>query len=188
MTASARSSSLASLANHDCHRVRLLLHKDGGLKIKAVSCSCPGPVGVIEKESEVLPLLVMSSSHTDPTDPFYYHKTTCRSLYDTEREKAVAAGFFDVLFCNERGEVTEGSITNVFIRREGKLLTPPTRCGLLGGVLRSALLAGEVMVPDSLHVVEEVLTVRDLRESEAIYVGNSVRGLIRAKLADDELG
>ena len=99
----------------------------------------------------------------------------------------MAKGFFDVLFCNERAEVTEGSITNVFIRKEGKLVTPPLSCGLLGGVLRGALLAGEVMTPDSLQVVEEVISVKDLRESEAIYVGNSVRGLLRVNLVNDKL-
>ncbi|MCK4838238.1 MAG: aminodeoxychorismate synthase component I [Desulfobulbaceae bacterium] len=176
----------ATLASKGWHRVRLLLCKDGGLEIRAVSCSEP-PVGLGQENSR-LPEVVMSQSHTDSTDPFFHHKTTCRSLYDAEREKAGAAGFFDVLFCNERGEVTEGSITNVFIRKAGKLLTPPLSCGLLGGVLRGALLAGEVMAPDSLPVIEKVLSVKDLREAEAIYTGNSVRGLTRVNLADDELG
>lgn len=176
----------ANLQSNEWHRFRLLLSKDGGLKIRAVSCSEP-TVG-IGQESSKLPEVVLSSSHTDSADPFFYHKTTCRSLYDAERDKGIASGFFDVLFCNERGEVTEGCIANVFIRKEGKLLTPPLSCGLLGGVLRGAFLAGEVMAPEGLSVVEEVLSVKDLRDAEAIYVGNSVRGLIRVSLADDELG
>jgi para-aminobenzoate synthetase/4-amino-4-deoxychorismate lyase len=177
---------VAVLPGKEWQRLRLLLAKDGGLKIRAVSC--PEPTLEIGQESAKLPEVVLSSSHTDSADPFFYHKTTCRSLYDGEREKSLAAGFFDVLFCNEHGEVTEGGITNIFIRREGKLLTPPLSCGLLGGVLRGALLAGEVVAPDSLTVMEEVLSVKDLREAEAIYVGNSVRGLILVILAEDELG
>jgi para-aminobenzoate synthetase/4-amino-4-deoxychorismate lyase len=130
----------------------------------------------------------LSSSPTASADPFIHHKTTCRRVYEAERERAVAAGFLEVLFCNERGELTEGSITNVFILKAGKLLTPPLTCGLLGGVLRGALLDGEVESPDGIQVSESVLSVKDLREAEAIYVGNSVRGLIRVRLADDELG
>lgn len=177
---------VVSLKEKGCHRVRLLLHKEGELEINAVSC--PEPRLVAEVEGEELPLVVLSSSHTDSTDPFFHHKTTCRSLYDAEREKAVATEVLDVLFCNERGEVTEGSITNVFILKKGELLTPPLSCGLLGGVLREALLAGEVLAPDNLPVVEEVLSVKHLREAEAIYVGNSVRGLVRVNLVDNELG
>jgi para-aminobenzoate synthetase/4-amino-4-deoxychorismate lyase len=83
--------------------------------------------------------------------------------------------------------VTEGAITNIFIRKKGEMLTPPLVCGLLGGVFRDALLAGELPGPDGLPVTEAVLGVNDLREAEALYVGNSVRGLVRVKLADKDL-
>ena len=37
------------------------------------------------------------------------------------------------MFCNERGELTEGARSNIFIRREGILLTPPLGAGVLAG-------------------------------------------------------
>jgi para-aminobenzoate synthetase/4-amino-4-deoxychorismate lyase len=178
---------LASFKSQEYQRVRLLLHKDGGLDVNCVIWHEPS-LRLIGEESATLPVVVLSSSPTASADPFIHHKTTCRRVYEAERERAVAAGFLEVLFCNERGELTEGSITNVFILKAGKLLTPPLTCGLLGGVLRGALLDGEVESPDGIQVSESVLSVKDLREAEAIYVGNSVRGLIRVRLADDELG
>jgi para-aminobenzoate synthetase/4-amino-4-deoxychorismate lyase len=174
-----------SFNRHDCRRVRLLLHKDGGVDISSVAC--PDPFTGEGRKGLELPLVVRSSRRTESGDPFFYHKTTCRSLYDTERAKAVAAGFLDVLFCNERGEVTEGGITNIFLRKAGKILTPPVGCGLLGGVLRDALLAGELPGPDGLAVTEAVLDGHDLREAEALYVGNSVRGLVRVNLVAKDL-
>jgi para-aminobenzoate synthetase/4-amino-4-deoxychorismate lyase len=174
-----------SFNRRDWQRVRLLLHKDGEVNVSSVPC--PEPARGNEPEGGGAPQVVLSSLRTDSADPFYYHKTTCRRLYDQEREKGVAAGFFEVLFRNERGEVTEGAITNIFIRKKGEMLTPPLVCGLLGGVFRDALLAGELPGPDGLPVTEAVLGVNDLREAEALYVGNSVRGLVRVKLADKDL-
>ena len=90
------------------------------------------------------------------------------------REKP--AGLFEVLFFNTRGELCEGAFTNVFLRREGRMLTPPVSSGLLPGVLREALLlTGEAE--------EAVLTQDDLEQAEALWVGNSLRGLIPAALA-----
>lgn len=79
-----------------------------------------------------------------------------------------------MLFRNERGELTEGARSNIFIRRGGLLLTPPLAAGLLPGVLRAELLAqGQAR--------EATLTPDDLKGE--VWLGNSLRGLIPAKPA-----
>ncbi len=103
------------------------------------------------------------------------HKTTNRAFYDEPRVSAHAEhGVDEVVFRNERGELTEGSITNLFVERGGMLLTPPLASGLLPGTLRAELLA-------SGRAIEQVLTLADLDTAEAIWLGNSVRGLLRAE-------
>ncbi len=103
------------------------------------------------------------------------HKTTNRAFYDEPRQRAHAAfGVDEVVFCNERGELTEGSITNLFLQKDGLLLTPSLSSGLLPGTLRAELLA-------SGQAVERVLTPADLDAADAIWLGNSVRGLLRAE-------
>jgi para-aminobenzoate synthetase/4-amino-4-deoxychorismate lyase len=103
------------------------------------------------------------------------HKTTNRAFYDEPRVSAHAAhGVDEVVFLNERLELTEGSITNLFIERGGMLLTPPLSSGLLPGTLRAELIA-------SGKAVEQVLRLDDLETAEAIWLGNSVRGLMRAE-------
>jgi para-aminobenzoate synthetase/4-amino-4-deoxychorismate lyase len=103
------------------------------------------------------------------------HKTTNRAFYDEPRQRAHAEhGVDEVVFLNERGELSEGSITNLFVTRDGKLLTPPLSSGLLPGTLRAELLA-------SGKAAEQVLTLADLEAAEAIWLGNSVRGLMRAE-------
>jgi para-aminobenzoate synthetase/4-amino-4-deoxychorismate lyase len=103
------------------------------------------------------------------------HKTTNRAFYDEPRQRAHAEhGVDEVVFLNERGELAEGSITNLFLERNGTLLTPPLSSGLLPGTLRAELLA-------SGKAAEQVLTLADLEAAEAIWLGNSVRGLMRAE-------
>ena len=82
---------------------------------------------------------------------------------------------FDVIFCNARGEVCEGARSNVFIERDGILLTPPERCGLLPGVMRRHLL-------DRGLAVERILSRDDLLKAPAVYLANALRGLFRVTL------
>ena len=111
---------------------------------------------------------------TDSKDLMYFHKTTHRPLYTEVLKAAIAAGYNDVLFLNQRGEVTEGAIHNIFIEMDGHLLTPPVDGGLLPGVHRRHILANHP------NAEERVLSLDDLREADAIYLSNAVRGLRRA--------
>ena len=110
---------------------------------------------------------------TSSTDVFFRHKTTHRPLYDRLFAEAQREGFDEVLFLNEKDEVTEGAISNVFVRLAGRLYTPPLGCGVLPGVFRRHLL-------DAVASTEErVLTLEDLQAASDVYLCNSVRGLRR---------
>jgi len=100
------------------------------------------------------------------------HKTSLRALYDEARAEAGAA---EVVFVDEPGFVTEGSWSNIFVEREGVLLTPPLSLGLLPGVLRSELI-------EKGRAVESHLRLADL--AGGFFIGNSLRGLVPARLAD----
>jgi len=100
-------------------------------------------------------------------DPFLGHKTTNRAVYDGML--ALCPGADDVLLWNEHGELTESCFSNLFLKRDGVLLTPPVRCGLLPGTLRARLLADG-------RAVEAVLAPADLATGR-VLLGNSVRGL-----------
>jgi aminodeoxychorismate synthase, component I, bacterial clade len=145
-------------------RVRLLLDEDG----EATLTAAPLP------ERPAVLHYAVSPRPQPSDDPFRYHKTTRREGYAAELARLKAAtGCDEVLFVNERGELTEGSWTNLFVRRHDRLLTPASRCGLLPGTLRAELLAAG-------EAVEAILRLEDLATAEAIFLGNSVRGLIPA--------
>lgn len=107
-------------------------------------------------------------------DRFLYHKTTNRIIYDNARGDC--PGCDDVILWNTRGEITESTRANVVLRREGRMLTPPVSSGLLAGVFRRHLLQNG-------EVAEAILRSEDLAQADAVYLINSVRGWITAKIA-----
>jgi para-aminobenzoate synthetase / 4-amino-4-deoxychorismate lyase len=141
-------------------RVRLLLSANGEVAAQASDLP-PLPAEPVA--------VALAALTVEPGDPRLFHKTTDRDFYDEPRR---ASGAFEVVFVNNRGELTEGSFTSLFVPRDGKLLTPPLGSGLLPGVLRAEMLeAGEA--------VEAVLTPADLPAE--FFIGNSLRGLMRAR-------
>ncbi|MDX1402157.1 MAG: aminodeoxychorismate synthase component I, partial [Kiloniellales bacterium] len=152
-----------------CYRVRLSLLHDGELTVTAHEMSPPGP-GALYR-------YVLSDKRVDSSDVFLYHKTTMRALYDAEHKKhAEATGCDEVFFLNERGELAEGSRSNIFVAKEGVLLTPPVDAGLLPGTFRRYLIEEQ-----DFPVVEQTLYPDDLDDAEAVYLGNSVRGLVKVE-------
>lgn len=115
----------------------------------------------------------------DSTSVWLAHKTTNRAFYDLPRQRAHdERGLDELLFRNERNELTEGSYTNLFVERDGRLLTPALASGVLPGTLRGELLATG-------RAAEQVLTLADLAAADAIFLGNSVRGLVPADWVKD---
>ncbi len=102
------------------------------------------------------------------------HKTTARGVY--ARARAGRDDVDDVLLWNERDEITESTIANVAIERDGELVTPPLSSGLLPGTLRAHLLAKG-------DVVEGVVSKEEVRERR-LWLLNSVRGWIAAELVE----
>jgi len=142
------------------HKVRILLAADGGITLesqpleKAKAGTAPAQIAI-------------AAERINSADPFQYHKTTRRALYD--RQLKAHPDCYDVLFLNERDELSEGCFNTIVISLKGELLTPALDCGLLPGVLRKELL--EVGA-----VREAVLTLEDLRAADTIWMVNSVRG------------
>ena len=139
-------------------RVRLTLNEVGEHKASAYELP-PNPVHWT---------YAVSPERTDSSDVLLRHKTSWRDLYEDEIKRL---GTDEVVFCNQRGELTEGARSNIFIKRDGVLLTPPLDAGALDGRLRAELIAqGQAR--------EAVLTPDDL--AGEVWFGNSLRGLIPA--------
>ena len=71
--------------------------------------------------------------------------------------------------------MTEGGRSNVFLRLDGRWITPPLSSGLLPGVMRAVLLDDPAW-----NAVERPLTRDDLRRAEAVCACNALRGAMAA--------
>lgn len=149
-------------------RVRLLLNDRGRLTVASTAIERAADGAVIK--------YTISKSRLKSGNALLYHKTTRRELYDEEWQLYHDRhGMDEVVYLNERGEVAEGSRSNVFIDGEdGVLLTPPLSAGLLPGVLREELLA-------SGRAKEAVISADMLISAPRVFLGNSVRGLQPAR-------
>ncbi|MDC7744889.1 aminotransferase class IV family protein [Rhizobium binxianense] len=117
----------------------------------------------------------LAGTRLDSADKLLRVKTTRRAVYEAARAEYTSAEADEVILLNERGDVCEGTITSIFLDDgTGMLRTPPISCGLLAGVLRTELICARKARVGR-------LTLADL-DAGALYVGNSLRGLIRAKL------
>jgi para-aminobenzoate synthetase/4-amino-4-deoxychorismate lyase len=150
----------------EAYKVRLLLDSAGAVVIENVRLDLEPPAGTV----------TLSSVRMSSQDRFLYHKTTLRAVYERQHAEARRQGYEDVLFMNEKGELTEAANNNIFVEIGGKLFTPPVECGLLPGIYRQHVLETEP------RASERILAVDDLKAADAIYLCNSVRGLRQVTL------
>lgn len=150
-------------------RVRLVMTYRGKMEVSATPFE-PVPAQSVWR-------LKIAKTRLQSEDSLFRHKTTRREPYEAARAEFSKEEADEVILLNERGEVCEGTITNIFAEAaDGMLLTPPLTSGLLPGVLRAELIRER-------RARGEVLKLDDLRHRK-LFVGNSLRGLIRAELVE----
>ena len=151
------------------YRLRLDLSAEGLLSIKtaAIQVLQPGP---ILWASDLLATDTTMSS----ADRLLGHKVTRRKLYDQAWLAAEKLGAFDALFINEQGFVTEGGRSNVFVKKDGRWLTPPLASGCLPGVMRSIVLKDA-----KYQAIEQNITRSDILSAEEVIFTNALRGIVK---------
>lgn len=166
-------------------RVKLMVGLEGQMTVSSVEMKNPQmtqtPTGAPTAASGTTPVVLkvaLSSQRQQSDDPLLFHKTTNRTVYDQGHQKALAHGYADLIYLNERDEITEGCISNIFIQQSpdnSLLLTPALTCGLLPGILRRHYL-------ETGKAKEAVLMLDDLLSAHAIFIGNRLRGLRQVEL------
>ncbi|MCK5241586.1 aminodeoxychorismate synthase component I [bacterium] len=149
--------------NKQTMRIRLLLFAAGTCRVEVFP--------VIKQAAGKTRKIQFSRFQTQSRNIFLYHKTSNRELYNAEYSRAQKRGFVDVLFTNEKGAVTEGCVTNVYLKKKGCWYTPPVTAGLLPGIERQKLLRQK-----KLNIQEKTLFSAELGTADEIRLSNSVRG------------
>jgi len=163
----------------------------------------PPPESVPKKKMEVSPLtggaMALGGNTSFPSDPssapddiyevipdtestkvsaYTSFKTTNRGMYTGARERAGISRLDEkkeVLIVNEDGEVMEGSLTTVYLWREGKWVTPVLASGGQDGTTRRWALERKLCV-------EAVIKSEELKEGEDCWISNGVRGFLKGRV------
>ncbi len=151
---SARSSDFSGAAQ----KVRLMIDRDGAIDIQNYP--------LIQEESKRKLKVKLAAEPVSSGDIFLYHKTTFRHTYESARQRY--PDYDDVVFWNEKRELTESSIANIVVDIDGGLYTPPLEAGLLEGVFRAKLLREG-------KISERTLHLSDIKKFRKMYLINSVR-------------
>ena len=145
--------------------IKILVNKEGSLRIL---------------QSDLLPshtaanyTISFAKKPIDKENIFYYHKTTKREIY--ELAEAEHPDSDDILFWNDKGEITETKIANVIFNIDDEWITPPQSSGLLGGTYRAMLLEKGLLK-------ERIIHKSEILNASEITLINSVRGKFTAKL------
>lgn len=142
-------------------RVQLLLDETGAPRAEYAGAPRDWPAGGARA--------YLAPDPVQADDVYMHHKTTRRDVYDAALRAAAAAGCDEALLRNERGELTEGCVSSVFVLRDDGWVTPAAACGVLPGVWRQRVLR-------ALSAREDRIAVAELAQARAVVVGNSVRG------------
>jgi para-aminobenzoate synthetase/4-amino-4-deoxychorismate lyase len=155
----------AALEAGTSYRLKLSVNSFGQIQIQSA----------VLKDINTPVKLFMANSRQSSCSIWLQHKTTRRAVYDQAWQEAETQGAFDMLFCNEHGELTEGGRCNLLVKIDGQWYTPPLSAGVLPGVMRAVL-----MDDPKWALTERVITLDMFRLAEEIAVCNALRGVMPA--------
>ena len=146
------------------YKVRLLVDYKGQIELQAQQ--------IMRMEEPVT--CALATTPVNSQNPFLFHKTTHREVYKQASE-GLSTELFSVLLWNEKEQLTEFTIGNVVVEKDGNFFTPPRDCGLLAGTFRQYLL-------DQGKIEEKIIRKEDLHMYDAIWLINGVRGWLAVNL------
>jgi len=156
-----------TLPSDEVVRLRLTMDPQGLVKMTSKPWEAPKT-----------PLKIgLSTQRVASSYPLLQHKTTDRGAYNRALAEAHAKGWFDAILTNERGEITEGAITNIFVQKDGVWVTPPLLSGLLPGVGRRVFMLKN-------GAQERKITLKDLQRADKIVITNALIGALEAEWSD----
>ncbi|MBD7915211.1 aminotransferase class IV family protein, partial [Clostridium sp. Sa3CUN1] len=97
-----------------------------------------------------------------------------------EREEAIKNGYDEVIFLNESGYLSEGSMSNIFIIKNNKIFTPDINQGLLPGIIRN-------FIVERYNVIEKRITLEELFNADEIFITNSILGIMKISKIENKI-
>jgi len=179
-------------ARHEDVYVRILVTRGvGELSYDPASCPTPSlviivkpfvghPPEVYERGVKVA-LVPIVRNHPSSVNPLIKSNNLLNNVLAAQ--EAFRRGAFDAIMRNHRGEIAECSISNLFIVKNGTVLTPPLEAGLLAGITREFVLE---MAPEAgVTAGEAALRDADLLGADESFLTSSTQEIVPIVQVDD---
>jgi len=148
----------------------------GDLGVDPASCRAPSIVVIAEpaqsvlgtREPRVLRILI-SSTRRDSVDGTTHETKSLNYLNSIlARMEAASAGSDDAIMLDGRGFVSEASVTNVFLVKDGLISTPGSASGILHGITRARII--RLCSDLGMEVVERDVTPFELVTADEVFL------------------
>lgn len=96
--------------------------------------------------------------------------------------EAKERGAYEAIMLNHLGQITEGTISNLFFLKEGVLCTPSIECGILDGITRGIIL--DLATREGFFVREGVFTTEDLYSASEVFITNTTLEVMPVSVVD----
>ena len=111
------------------------------------------------------------------TSPLTYHKTLNCGDCILEKRRAKDNGIREHIFLNTKGQIAEGTVSNVFFVKDGQITAPPLSCGMLPGILRQYLYR-------NYKIHERIILPEQVPEFQEMFITNSLLGIMPVRNLD----
>ena len=153
-------------------RVRLMVWQKGGRVHAAIIFEPLQPL-TARQYKEGFKAIVANGHRRQTPVPI---KSLDYAIFREGLRKARAAGFDEALLANSKGELVEGSRTNVFLVKDNCLFTPPIESGCLPGVMRQTVLDGARRL--KIRCAAKTLRAQDLVDADEAFLTNALLGIM----------
>lgn len=172
--------------------IRILLTRGvGPLTYRPEACPTPTLVilvktfvpqaEAIHQEGVTIALVDIRRNHRDALDPHIKSNNLLNNAL--AMQQAYARGAEEALMCNLDGALVECAQSNIFLVRDGRLLTPPLEDGLLPGITRACVL--ELAASLGVPAAETSLRPDDLASADEAFLTGTTREVTAVVKVDD---
>ena len=133
-----------------------------------------------------LRLLICDRPRQNENGSLWRHKSLNYLIYIQVRDKAARAGFDDGILLNQRGNVCESSVANIFALSGERVLTPAIACGVLPGIVRAEII--KLLNRRGTPVTETHMSPRELLSADEIFLTNSLMEVAPVSAIDGNEG
>ncbi len=146
--------------DRDLYKLRLTYDKDGKFKIEIENYQ--------RNLNQPLKIKILEEFIVEKNDTKWQHK------FFPREDISIPVNFDEVIWKNDKGEICEGSFSNIIWQKQGELFTPTQSCNLLPGIAREILLENN-KINTGAYMAEELET------AEKIFLCNAMMGLQAAE-------